>query len=173
MLQCDAVRCSALQCLAVRCSALHNVAVCRSMLQRVVMCCSALQCVAVRCSALQCAAVCCIVLQYVAACCIALHCVPKHVCPDSFFSISYFEAQMFHKLLKITLRSVRFAESYWNRIRHCIGWRRSGWRRPIGCRIVIELFPQIIPMISGTFAESDLRVKASYELYLISRTSDA
>ena len=47
LMQCDAVRCSALQCVAVRCSALQCVAVWGS----------ALQCVAVRDSVMQCVAV--------------------------------------------------------------------------------------------------------------------
>jgi len=63
VLQCVAVRCSALQCVAVRCSVLQAVR------------CSVLQCVAVRCSALQCGAVGCSVLQCVAAGCSGLQCV--------------------------------------------------------------------------------------------------
>jgi len=43
LLQCVAVRCSALQCVAVRCSALTSL--------RVAVRCSALQCVTVRCNA--------------------------------------------------------------------------------------------------------------------------
>jgi len=39
----------------------------------------------------------------------------------------------------------------------CTGW----WRR-IACRIVISHFPQKSPMISGSFAERDLHLKASY-----------
>jgi len=42
VLQCAAVRCSALQCVAVRCSALQCVAVRRSVLQRAAVCCSVL-----------------------------------------------------------------------------------------------------------------------------------
>ena len=59
MLQCVAVRCSALQCVAVRC--MQCVAVSCSALQ-----CSALQYIAVLCCALQCVAVSCSVLQCVA-----------------------------------------------------------------------------------------------------------
>jgi len=83
MLQCVAVRCSALQCVAVCCSVLQCVAdfayVGVYALQYVTVCCSALQCVAVRCSALQCAAVCCSALQILPTCvcmrCSMLQCV--------------------------------------------------------------------------------------------------
>jgi len=40
--------------------------------------------------------------------------------------------------------------------------RRTGWRRGIGCLIVIGHFPQKRPMISGSFAESDVQLKACY-----------
>ena len=36
------------------------------------------------------------------------------------------------------------------------------WPRPIGCLIVAGLFLQYSPMISGSFAERDLQLKASY-----------
>ena len=60
MLQCVAVRCSALQCVAVRCSALQSVAECET--RRLDRSHSVAVCAAVRCS------VCCSVLQCV-------HCV--------------------------------------------------------------------------------------------------
>ena len=54
MLQCDAVRCSALQCVAVCCSVLQCVAVCCSVLQCVAVSRRVLQGVAVWCSVSTC-----------------------------------------------------------------------------------------------------------------------
>jgi len=38
----------------------------------------------------------------------------------------------------------------------------TGWRRPVRCPVFRGRFPQKSPMVSGSFAKKDLRIKTSY-----------
>jgi len=119
----------------------------------VAVCCSVLQGVAVCCSVLQCVAVCCSVLQQdskiawyiptgvlrcVAVCCSVLQCVA--VCCSV---LRYVEC--------VAVCCSKMARYMFTERRRCTGYL-----------ICMGHFLQKSPIISGSFAEKDLQLKASY-----------
>jgi len=148
LLQCFAVCCSVLQCVvvccicvAVCCSEVQCVAVCCSVLQCVTLCCI---CVAVCCSVLQCVTVCCSVLQCVAVCCSVLQCVA--VCCSVCAAVCCSMLQHFEVCCSV------------------LQCRATGWRKPIGCLIIIGHFPQKSPIISSSYSKKDLQLRHEMSL---------
>ena len=121
----------------------------------VAVCCSVLQCVAVCCSVLQCV-VCLdgILLSSLAPCVTSdtAHCVMLHTTCACVVSRKRFR--------RATRGNVSYLWSQNNPVTH----RKSHvteWRRPSGYLIFIGHFLQKSPVISGSFAERDLQLKAS------------
>ena len=76
-------------------------------------------------------------LQCVAACCSVLQCVAVRYSARQFVAVLQF-------------------------VENDDGVSLTGWRRCVRCLIFIRHFPQKSPIISGSFAENYLQIKASY-----------
>jgi len=139
-----------LQCVAVCCSVLQCIAVCCRVLQCVTVCCSGLQCIAECCNALRCVLLCCSVRKRSSVSQLI------HMCVFCFAGEERIELQVRGQgsLLVLFLLVLCL-------VRPCVEVSR-GWRRPLGCPILIGHFLQKSPIISGSFSERDLQHKASY-----------